>query len=493
MRRALVLAAFLPCATLVQAQGVPAYPAAQASAAPSVGGQVTGIAGIELPPGFVQHRGMLYRLAAKAELAITAKNARQKLGNGYEVYRMLAKDGTTSMAAIAAALQQQGWTVTPIGSSTTDAWLDRAGTRVMLIARANAQEAWAYLAPAQEAAPPVMVAGGADPNAGAVAPAYPAAPAPTYRAAPAPAYPAAPAPAPASASVAPTAAYPLPLPTPAPLPAASVPTMPAAPPPARAYRHERSNFNDGWTAYEGTAGVKVEKGPLTAWLFTARALTTSMNDGTPGDQLWKSDVVSWFTPRTIGRRIRGADGTPIEYIEAEGTVNATGQPAFVAMYAAQPDNAGIYNNIVLVGPDKATTQAEYGTTEAMFTLLQYNKFAVDAADLAGQWLERGQWKMQLAYVNPALVQGEPVTTDITFTADGRYTSRDRAPGAGGASVEQLSSGSWALTSPWTLVITDAQGRASTFGAQFELVQGGRVLHLVMQGDPSVKYHLTLVR
>ena len=440
---------------------------------------MTGIAGIELPPGFVQHRGMLYRLAAKAELAITAKNARQKLGNGYEVYRMLVKDGTTSMAAIAASLQQQGWTVTPIGSSTTDAWLDRAGTRVMLIARANAQEAWAYLAPAQEAAPPAMVAGGADPNAGAVAPAYPAAPAP--------------APAPASAPVAPATAAPPPLATPAPLPAASTPTMPTAPPPAREYRHERSNFDDGWTAYEGTAGVKVEKAPLTAWLFTARALTTSMDDGTPGDQLWKSDVVSWFTPRTIGRRIRSADGTPIEYIEAEGTVTATGQPAFVAMYAAQPDNAGIYNNIVLVGPDKATTQTEYATPEAVVTLLQYNKFAVDAADLAGRWLERGQWKMQLAYVNPALVEGEPVTSDITFTADGRYTARDRVAAAGGAPVEQLSSGSWALTSPWTLVITDAQGRASTFSAQFELVQGGRVLHLVLQGDPSVKYHLTLAR
>ena len=259
------------------------------------------------------------------------------------------------------------------------------------------------------------------------------------------------------------------------------------------YRHVRSNFTDGWTAYEGTAGVKAEKGPLTAWLFTTRALTTSMQDGTPGDQLWKSDVVSWFTPRTIGRRTRGADGTPIEYIEAEGTVKATGQPAFVAMYAAQPDNAGVYSNIVLVGPDKATTQAAYATPEAIVMLLQYNKFAVDAVDLAGQWQERGQWKMQLVYVNPALVQGEPVTTDITFTADGRYTARDHATAAGGAPVEQPSSGSWALTSPWTLVLTDAQGRASIFNAQFALVQGGRVLHLVMQGDPSVQYHLTLVR
>lgn len=467
MRRTLVLVAFLPCAALLRAQGVPANPSAPVPAtSTSAAGQVTGIAGIVLPPGFVQHRGMFYRLAAKAELAITAKNARQKLGEGYEVYRMLAKDGTTSMAAIAAALQQQGWLVTPIGTSTTDAWLDRAGTRVMLIARSDAQEAWAYLAPMQQAAPPapVMVAAGSDSVTGAVAPAAPGT-----------------SPAPAVA------------PAPVPAPTASEPIMPAAPPPTRTYHHVRSNFDDGWTAYEGTAGVKVEKGPLTAWLFTARAMTTSPDDGTPGDQLWKSDVVSWFTPRTIGRRIRGADGTPLEYIEAEGTVNATGQPAFIAMYAAQPGNVGIYRNIVLVGPDKATTQAAYPSPEAMVTLLQYNKFAVDAADLVGQWHQRGQWKMQLAYATPALLQGEPVTADITFAADGGYTARDRIAAAGGAPVEQQSSGHWALTGPWTLAVTDTQGRVRTFDAQFELVQGGRVLHLVMQGDPAVQYHLTLVR
>lgn len=453
MRRLLVLAAHLACVAPLGAQLSAASPATASAAA----GRPTGIEGIVLPAGFAEHRGMLYRLAAKAELALTARNAGEKLGDRYEIHRLLARDGTTSMAAIAAALQQQGWTVTPIAGSTTDAWLDRAGRRVLLVVRVDAKEAWAYLAPSRSTASAMVAtaAGSSAPDASA-----PASPAPAVT--------------PATESAPPVS-----------------PALAAAP--TREYVHARSNFDDGWTAYEGTGGVKAEKGTLTAWLFMARAVAASAEQGTPGEQLWKSDVLSWFTPRSVARRTQGADGTPIEYVEAEGTVVATGQPAFVAMYAAQPGNVGIYRNIVLVGPDRATTQGAYATPEAMFRLLQYNKFALDAADLPGTWVQRGTWAMQLAYVEPARVQGEPVTAQLELTADGRYTSREVARGADGGAAERSSAGTWRLADLWTLVLTDAAGHAAVFDAQFEVVQGGRVLHLVHREDRAVQYHLTLAR
>lgn len=282
----------------------------------------------------------------------------------------------------------------------------------------------------------------------------------------------------------PKAAAPGPAPTPTPAPVAST---------KGGYQFVTTSFDDGWVATATDDGVALRKGATRAFLHFPVAWTDETRH--MGDQervlhFWNLLVSPRWRVPTVATRPTEAGVGQISFGEGDGT-DPQGQPVHVAL-AYQSENGNAYG-VEVVTRDAASFRAEFPTLERMMVLRAMNKFDVAAKDLGGSWSGGGAAFAE--YVNSgtglsAGWSGASVSDTFTFSG-GRFTHAwsgfsqqgGVARGASGKRQGKVSVASWTVT------LTDDEGRSDAYRAQFELVRGQRVLHLVHQKFSGQAYHL----
>lgn len=128
--------------------------------------------------------------------------------------------------------------------------------------------------------------------------------------------------------------------------------------------------------------------------------------------------------------------------------------------------------------------------EPLNKLATYNKFAVAAADLVGDWTSSSGAGIE--YVNvytggSAGFHHASSTSRFTFRADGSYASEwVGAQNTGGATQfgGENYKGAVAVTD-WEVTMTNRwKGATESYAAMFEAVKGGRLLYLTRNGTTT---------
>ena len=117
----------------------------------------------------------------------------------------------------------------------------------------------------------------------------------------------------------------------------------------------------------------------------------------------------------------------------------------------------------------------------------YNKFAVGKNDFTGTWSSSGGGTMSWYSSTSGEYAGATgaASSDVfNFTADGTYTSEHKGGyGVVGAmnTYQQKYIGDYTVTD-WTVTATNRwDGKTEKYDAWFELIKGGRILHLDKKG------------
>lgn len=421
------------------------------------------ILGIALPAGTKASSNFLYRSAARAAMQIDAKKAGITLGDPLELYRFTMPG--PSQAELVALVQGAGWRVAIDSAAPTWGVAEKGGERAMLSFEFSPRDRWLYVARiASQSSDPI------------------AAPATAERS---------PAGEPTVPAEQPVAASPA---------AAESPRPPAAPPGQRGFTFTTSNFDDGWVATAQPDYVLVRKGDVFCYLFYRVPMTEQMRPPATvvADYFWRRDVLPRYTVLSEDRRRQDLTYSQVEYIEGDATDRATGQRVYVGMNVNR-DNAGALN-IVIVAPDQATYRRMYPHPDDLEKMVTYNKFAVAPADLVGHWDETSSGMSQMYYVNTGNYAGMNLNTgnsQFFIEPDGTYLSKHvGAMGMVGSTrvYSDNYKGQYRMNGNWQVTFTNRfGGRSETFAAQFELVKGGRILHLMNVAATGIRYHLGLVQ
>lgn len=249
-----------------------------------------------------------------------------------------------------------------------------------------------------------------------------------------------------------------------------------------------TNFDNGWLASEEPDWVRVTKGNITVLLHYPH-----LKERETFDNLEKEARTFWdllIAPRyrnlsnfEVLRSDR--DFEPARYAAGNITDNAFGKKYFVALFSKHGRGW-----IEVIAPDKATFAREFGAInindeiinwKPLLALFDYNKFAVDAADLRGKWTTTfaGTSQYVSIYTGRYISAVTSVAaTSYDFGAGNSYNYRtDGATSSLGRTdfSKAQSSGKFTLPTNWEIRFSDIEGRPQTYPVHFSCIRGARVL------------------
>jgi hypothetical protein len=426
------------------------------------------LVGIGLPQGSKLDNRLLYRAAAKTTMDLEAADSNWILTENYEVFLMPVNNENDISDSIITALESIGWTLQVNERNNKWGVASKGSRRLMIYFQAAKKESWLYMAEisTSNAAKPATTSG--TNNAPVVQP----------------------------------------KPAPSPLPQ---PTSPAATVHAGGYQFHTTNFDDGWTANEKKEWIEVTKDQTTVLLhFANTAIDMSSGDSkTITSNAWNVLVA----PRYKGMSNFYLFGGNMSYNRTTAiSANMTdhdGRNLYVVLF-----RKGGSGWMEFITPDKTTFTKQFGMDisqannenliyseeaqwEPMLAMQNRNKFAVAPSDLSGNWNESSGSYAQMYNVytgNYAGMNAVSNSAEFWIEADGSY--RSQHSGANGMVGSQTFftlkyNGRYTMNGNWEVSFSNRHnGKTDTYWCQFEIVRGGRVLHLQDKQASSMQYHLT---
>jgi hypothetical protein len=275
------------------------------------------------------------------------------------------------------------------------------------------------------------------------------------------------------------------------------PTVMAAPPQAASgFAFASTNFDDGWVATEVREGVLVRKADTSVLLhflvpFTDE--TRNLDDQPRVLHFWNLLVSPRYTVPRVN--VRSEPGyARIYFGEGDGT-DAAGQRVHVTLMISSENGAARCTE--LVAPDAATLARQFPTSERISQMATHNKFNVGARDLPGRWSSASSAYGQYVVASTgasAGMRGVSMNDKFIFKPDGTYHFEFIGASGQVGSQQILSEkkdGVFKLGN-WELTTSDSDGKTTVYSAQFEVVRGGRVLHLQNKQFSGTQFHLTRV-
>ena len=254
-----------------------------------------------------------------------------------------------------------------------------------------------------------------------------------------------------------------------------------------------TNFNDGWVGTEQPDWVHVTKGNTVVLIHYAQPNIRDFNNLDESTEfVWNTIVAPRYSniSNLWIRKKWYADGDFMNakyYAGADLTENASGKKVHVVLYKS--GNAGKW--IELITPDKVSFQNQFsvvyqqdGTNwDKLSVMANYNKFAVAAGDLPGNWKSSSGAGIEYYNVytgNNMGMASSSSTTEFIFQPGGTYTSVYK--GVDGFNGNNRYAGETnkgkCIVSDWEMKLTNRfKGATETFTIQFEAVKGGRILHM----------------
>lgn len=262
-----------------------------------------------------------------------------------------------------------------------------------------------------------------------------------------------------------------------------------------------TNFDDGWTSTIKEDWVEVTKGNTKVFLFYALSYNASDFSGTglvARDYYWDNHLSKYFTIQTKQYQDDGEyiGSLKPDYVEGWAKNAQTGEKVFIAMRLSIVPNAAYIT--VAAAPDEVTIRKQFPKANDKYSsdlaaMSSYNKFAIGKNDLIGTWVNGGNGAMLTWYstttgsnVGSTAVAKSDV---FRFSTGASYSStHNGATGWVGSmnTYQQEYKGTYTVAD-WTVTATKRwDGKTEKFDAWFEVVRGGRVLHL---NTPGITYTL----
>jgi hypothetical protein len=272
-------------------------------------------------------------------------------------------------------------------------------------------------------------------------------------------------------------------------------TTPAQQTYGKAFSYSTTNFDDGWVAAEQEDWVQVTKGNMKVLIHYAKEGTTIAADPEPHvSNAWNILVGPRYSNLRNFKVASPSLDPQRAYLGAgDATDNKTGRQVYVALF--RKGNSGW---VEFIAPDKNTFVREFGTDvynigwdassdiwNPLLKMFNYNKFAVSANDLPGNWYSASGSNVQYFYVytgNNAGMAFSSSTTEFNFYDNGTYKSvykgvDNTLNSPGNRYYGEVCEGK-SLVTNWQIQLTNRfKGATETFTAQFEAVKGGRILHM----------------
>ena len=428
------------------------------------------VAGIPLPANTKADKRLLIRVAAKTTMDLEAADSNWMLSDNYEVFQLPVGSNNDISDSIITALEDNGWQLLINEHNNKWGLASKGSRRLMIYFETAKKESWLYIA---------EIAQGQATKPAATIP-TPATPQP---ATPQPVQPANPV----------------------------QPVLPATPAHSGTYQFHTTNFDDGWTATVQADWVAVQKNNLQVLLhfFNDKIDMSSGDSKTITSNAWNVLVAPRYKAMSqfylFGGNLSFNRTTAISAYMTD----MQGKQWYVVLF--RKGNSGWME---FIAPDKNAFMQEYimDISEAnsekliwsgedewkkMLAMENRNKFAVAPADLMGNWSESSGSYAQMYNVytgNYAGMNAVSSSAEFWIAADGSYSSQHSgASGMVGSQTffTQKYNGRYTMNGNWEVSFTNRHnGKTDTYWCQFEIVRGGRILHLQDKTASGLQYHLT---
>lgn len=254
------------------------------------------------------------------------------------------------------------------------------------------------------------------------------------------------------------------------------------------FKFNTTNFDNGWTATEESDWVRVTKGNITVLLHYPHPKERETFDNLEKEArtFWDLLVAPRYSNLTNFEVLRSdRDFEPARYAAGNVTDNASGKKLFVALFSKHGRGW-----VEVIAPDKATFTKEFGAInindeiinwKPLLALFDYNRFAVDAADLSGKWTTTFAGTSQYVSIYTGRYIGAVTSvaaTSYDFGAGNSYNYRtDGATSSLGRTdfSKAQSSGKFTVPTNWEIRFSNIEGRPQNFPVHFSCIKGARVL------------------
>lgn len=418
------------------------------------------LTGIELPAGAKQDKRILSTAAAETLLEMTAEENATKLEGQIEVFSL----PPAMEEQVRTAAQKAGWEIQPYTNQPTYSLLRSKGRTLLMYLESSKKETWLYImqvATMPQEAPEVITQS---------APQTPVQP--TVQ---------------PQTQVQTTSA-----------PVVEPKTQQITTAPNGAFTFTSTNFDDGWVSTIANDFVQVTKGNITVLLYFGFEITDDMRNSNLefSDQFWSKLVVPNYTVKSAYRYQEGVTYFRTYFIEGEAINPQTGKPCYLALIVLV--NGGVASPVLAIAPDKNTYYQQFPEPKTLGNMPVYNKFAVAAKDLVGTWEENSGSAVNLYNTYTGNYAGMNSTQrydKFTFNEGLTYSSKHSGASSvygNNTNYTQEYNGTLIITN-WDVSMTKRfKDATENFDAQFEVVRGGRILHLQNKESTGIRYHLVRV-
>ena len=417
--------------------------------------------GIELPAGTKQDKRILSLAAAETLMEMTAEENGIKLGDKSEVFSLTPPSKQTE-ELVKQAAQKTGWIISPFSNEPSYSLLKNNERTVLMYLQTFKKETTLYLMPVVriESETPEVVTQPAQAVVEQSQPEVKESPVIT-------------------ATVVETKQQ----------PSTSMSS-------GGSFTFNTINFDDGWISTVETDFVKVSKGNLNVQLYYSFEITDEMRNSSLefSEYFWNLLVVPNYNVRAAQRFVEGVTYFRTYFIEGEAVDPKTGKLCYLALNVLV--NSGVATPVLAIAPDKNSYIQQFPEPKNLGDMTTYNKFAVSANDIVGSWSSNSSSGVNLynTYTgNYAGMNSTQSADSFVFNADGTYSSKH----SGASSVygtntvySQEYTGKLTVTN-WDITMTNRfKDATNIYFAQFEVVRGGRILHLQDKAYSGMRYHLT---
>jgi hypothetical protein len=250
-----------------------------------------------------------------------------------------------------------------------------------------------------------------------------------------------------------------------------------------------SNFDDGWTSTVQEDWVEVVKGNIKVLIHYPNKLADEYNPNLLNGlkNAWDVLVAPRYSNATNFEFKPISGWQSIEFAEADCVERSSGKTVHIVLFKYNY-SGGNGKYMEFITPDKSTYENEFGPYrqdtygwEKVERMINYNKFAVAAADLKGKW--SSNFSAFTQYVNAYTGANAGTNTygsneTFEFMPGNNYKwSMGVASGAVGNLKFQSakSAGKFSVPNNWQLNFTDIDGKPKNYPVYFSCIKGARIL------------------
>ncbi len=423
------------------------------------------LTGIELPAGTKQDSRILSTAAAKTVLQMTAADHAMTAGEQVEVFSMPPSVGNQIFDQLKTAAQKAGWEMQPFTNDAAYSLLKNQQRTMLMYFQAMKKETALYISPVSSEPAPVQTISSSETTA-IVQPATPAVQ--------------------QQEPVVPPAE-------------ATRPQQSTASADAGGFTYTTINFDDGWNSSIDADYVKVVKGNMKVLIYYPIEITDQQRNSNQemSDYYWNLLVVPSYQVKSAIRLVEGVTYFKTHFIEGDAVDPGNGKHVYLAMNVLI--NSGMVTTILAIATDKNSYLQQFPEPKNLASMSGYNRFAVAAKDITGNWSSSSGASVNLynTYTgNYAGMNYASSSDSFLFNNDGTYSSKH----SGASSVygnnthyTQEYKGKLTVTN-WDISMTNRwKDGTDNFHVWFEVVRGGRILHLQDKKSSSMKYDLVKVK